>query len=61
MTFMLIWYYLTTKFLQKIHSKGDVCCRSNKMILNISEMNCMHCSSTDQKATDNVEGTSYIG
>ena len=57
---MLLWYYLNTKVFQKAHDNGKTCDMSNTMKLNISGMNCMHCSNSVKKAIEGVDGTSNV-
>ena len=57
LTFMLAWYYFSTKVFSKRHHKEETL---NTVSLNVSGMNCMHCSTSVKKAVESVNGTSNI-
>jgi copper chaperone CopZ len=55
---MLAWYYVDTKIINQI-KKGRIN-MSQKIILNVSGMSCMHCSGSVKKAVESVDGTSNV-
>ncbi len=55
---MLLWYYGDTKLFSRL-KKGETT-MSNKIIIPVDGMSCMHCSGSVEKAVASVEGTSDI-
>ncbi|MEA2061471.1 MAG: permease [Thermodesulfobacteriota bacterium] len=58
LTAMLAWYYTDQKLIPLLKKKDQVMEKDN--LLNVSGMNCMHCSSSVTKAVESVKGTSEV-
>ncbi len=54
--FMLVWFYIKTKWLNKY----EVVEMANKISVNVAGMNCMHCANSVKKAVEAVDGTSNV-
>ncbi len=55
LTFMLCWYYLSTKLFI-----GDKKNMKRKVVLNVNGMSCMHCSKSVQTAVEKIKGASDV-
>ena len=53
---MLMWFYIKTKWLSK-RKESEM---ANKISVNVSGMNCMHCANSVKKAVEAIEGTSNV-
>ncbi|MBU0994584.1 MAG: permease [Proteobacteria bacterium] len=55
---MLLWYYISTKFVNKIRMGGHM--TNHQFKIKIDGMTCMHCAGSVKKAVESIKGTKDV-